>query len=438
MRDYFYSLFDALRGATHADEVLFSTFAGEVSDFVRFNRNRIRQAGQVTQLELSLQLICGDKQAQADCDLSGEFAADQEIAVSRLQALREALQWVPVDPFLSYSGEVTNTEDIRENCLPVSGRIVSDIINGADGLDLVGFLAAGTVCRGFANSMGQKNWHERPSFVFDWSCYQHADRAIKRRITGTEWSGDAFYQEMQDVRRQMEVISREPRDIKAGRYRVYLAPLAMADLVEVLGWGGFGIKSMKTRRSALLKLADGVKCLHPGVSLTEDHAAGLTPDFTSTGTILPQCVDLVVAGRYANSLVSPRSAKEYGMAVNADSETPQSLVMAPGELAERDIIALLERGLYINNLWYLNYSDRNNCGITGMTRFACFWVENGVITAPVKAMRFDDSIYAMFGDNLRALTRSQQFILDPSTYDRRSLKSIRLPGAIIDDFMLTL
>ena len=37
--------------------------------------------------------------------------------------------------------------------------------------------------------------------------------------------------------------------------------------------------------------------------------------------------------------------------------------------------------VYVNNVWYLNYSDRSACRMTGMTRFATFWVEHGVIQA---------------------------------------------------------
>ena len=61
-------------------------------------------------------------------------------------------------------------------------------------------------------------------------------------------------------------------------------------------------------------------------------------------------------------------------------------------------------GLAIGNLWYLNYSDRPACRMTGMTRFATFWVEHGKIVAPVDVLRFDDTLYRMLGDNLEALT----------------------------------
>ena len=98
----------------------------------------------------------------------------------------------------------------------------------------------------------------------------------------------------------------------------------------------------------------------------------------------------------------------------------------------------LGTGLYVSNLWYLNYSDRAACRTTGMTRFATFWVENGVLCEPIDVMRFDESIYRMLGENLVALTREREMILDPDTYGRRSTHSARLPGALVEDFQFTL
>jgi len=50
-------------------------------------------------------------------------------------------------------------------------------------------------------------------------------------------------------------------------------------------------------------------------------------------------------------------------------------------------IAELGTGIYVSNLHYLNYSDRQACRMTGMTRFACFWVENGELVAPIRPNR---------------------------------------------------
>jgi predicted Zn-dependent protease len=137
-------------------------------------------------------------------------------------------------------------------------------------------------------------------------------------------------------------------------------------------------------------------------------------------------------------MVGARSAREYGVEVNSGDESPNSLEMAAGSLASDAVLERLDTGLYLNNLWYCNFSDRNDCRITGMTRFACFWVEGGKIQAPLDVMRFDDTVYHMLGDALEDLTREREFIFDAGSYGERSTHSCLLPGALLDSLRLTL
>ena len=112
--------------------------------------------------------------------------------------------------------------------------------------------------------------------------------------------------------------------------------------------------------------------------------------------------------------------------------------MAGGTLADADVLGALGTGIYIGNLWYCNFSDRMNCRVTGMTRFASFWVEHGRIVAPLNVMRFDDSLFRVLGPNLEALGATPELLIDNHTYDGRGTSSARVPGALIRDFSLTL
>ena len=101
-------------------------------------------------------------------------------------------------------------------------------------------------------------------------------------------------------------------------------------------------------------------------------------------------------------------------------------------------VELLGTGLHVGNLWYTNFSDRAACRTTGMTRFATFWAEDGEIVAPVNVMRFDDTIYSLFGDALVGLTDEAEVILDSKTYHRRSTSSMRVPGVLVEEMTFTL
>ena len=209
---------------------------------------------------------------------------------------------------------------------------------------------------------------------------------------------------------------------------------------RMVACGGFGLKDHRTKQTPLLRMVEGDATLHPSVEITENTAEGIAPDFQSQGFIRPAKVSLIEQGCFRNCLASPRSAKEYGVPTNGagSGESPFSIDMAPGSLAQGEVLQELGTGLYINNLWYLNFSDRPACRMTGMTRFATLWVENGEIVAPVNVMRFDESIYRVLGQNLLGLTQERDLILDSETYGGRSTRSGRLPGAIVDEFAYTL
>jgi predicted Zn-dependent protease len=136
--------------------------------------------------------------------------------------------------------------------------------------------------------------------------------------------------------------------------------------------------------------------------------------------------------------VDARGGREYGEVVNAASDAPESLSLEPGDLPMAEMLERLGTGLWIGNLWYCNWSDMNDCRITGMTRFGTFWVEDGEIRGPVAVMRFDDSLYHLLGDRLEGLTRERELLLSAETYDGRSNASALLPGVLVGGIELAL
>ena len=210
--------------------------------------------------------------------------------------------------------------------------------------------------------------------------------------------------------------------------------------MELLCWSGFSRKAQETKQSPLLKLMDGLESFHPEVSVLENTKEGIGPDFESAGFIKRPQVSLIERGEFVSALSSPRSSREYGG--NNDgadgSESPQALELSAGSIPADKVLEELGTGLYVSNLWYLNYSDAMSCRMTGMTRFATLWVEDGQIVSPLNVMRFDESMYRALGSNLIGLTDRQEFVFDPGTYFERSCASAKIPGALINDFCFTL
>jgi predicted Zn-dependent protease len=403
---------------------------------LRFRALQPRQAGSVEQRGLSLRLLRDRRQAAASLDIAGT-ADDAQLAGDALARLREVLAGLPEDPWLLINETPQSSSSERRGALAPAEAVTEQAVAAARELDLVGIYAGGTIYRGFANSLGQRNWHEVDSFNFDWSLYLRADQAVKSSYAAFDWDGAAFRGKVEQGARQLELLGIAQRTIEPREYRAYLAPRALEEIAGLLGWGGFSARARATRQSPLLRMQEGAK-LSPKVTLKENIAEAAAPAFQGDGFVKPPSVTLIDAGRLADPLVSPRSAKEYGLQTNAAGagESPEALDMAPGTLEEGEALAALGTGLC--NLWYLNFSDRPAGRITGMTRFATFWVEHGRIAAPVRPMRFDDSIYRILGDNLLDLTRSRELLLDPSTYEARSTSSSRLPGALLSGLRFTL
>ncbi len=440
MQDYFYTLADAISASIQRDEAYTCTFHGEDSEFVRLNQSAIRQPGVVQQRTLSLDLIQGRRHAPGTITLAGDLEMDRERLGGLIDELRERLPYLPEDPYLLYATEVQDSETHGDNRLPAAEDAIAALIRAGEGRDLVGIYASGGTYAGFANSLGQHNWFSSYSFNADWSFYHEKDKAVKTAYAGFAWDSDAFERKVEAALSHLDVLRQPSQTIDPGAYRVYLSPTALYDILGMLSWGGFGLKDHRTKQTTLLRMVEDDVHLNPLVTLRENTVDGVAPNFQNAGYLKPDQVTLIEDGQFRNCLASPRSAAEYGVPTNgaAGEEAPESIDMAPGTLADTDILKRLDTGVYMGNVWYLNYSDRSACRLTGMTRFATFWVENGEIRAPLNVMRFDESVYRMLGDRLIDLTAERELILDAGSYFHRSTDSGRVPGALVDAFTFTL
>ena len=450
MRALFDALADALADLARPGELIAATLDAEGSEFVRWNGARLRQAGRVERAVARLRLVDGERQAFHAVTLPGLAAGrDAVTAVVReaLDALRPAVAQAEPDPLL----DVNRGADVLDDAGPAPwfdrAAFVETVAAAAGDADLVGFCAAGPVARGFCSSAGARLWHARGRIAFDWSIHLPHDAAAggARKAVKADWSGaaldvDALAAAIARSRADAEVLARPVRRLAPGERRVLLAPRAFADLVELLGWGGFSARAQRSGQSPLARLRDGRARLSPRLTLAEDLDAGFAPPFQADGHPRPRRTVLVDAGLAGDALVSPRSAREFGLRSNAasDHEAPESLRVAPGELAAGDALARLGTGLAVSNLWYLNWADRNGGRATGMTRFACLWVEDGAPVAPVEAMRFDDSVYRLLGDSLEALGDVAHPMPSTDTYDGRALGGIEAPAALLSSMRFAL
>ncbi len=431
--------------AARAGEISAGWLDAERSDFVRFNHGRVRQCGTVERARLELRLIEDARQAFHTVTLLGDEAADAAQVDAGFARLRAALAEAEPDPYLSFSDTPGHSRSVR-TARSASIDEICDTVSSASGTgDLVGFYAGGARACGLASSAGHQHWHEMNDWVFDYSVYVAAPdapdgRAVKATIGAQDWSACLVRDAIAESLARSGILRRPAHRLAPGRHRCWLAPCAVADLIAMLCWGGFSARAHRSGHSPLARLRAGSAQFDPRVNLAEELDALAVPRAQSDGFVRPARVELVRAGRFSDWLVSPRSAREFSIEGNfaASAESPEALAMEPGELDEHDALRALGTGVMISNLWYLNFSDREACRVTGMTRFGTVWVENGVPVAPLEAMRFDDSVYRILGDALEAIGSVAQRIADTDTYERRSFGAASAPGILLRGLDFTL
>ena len=439
MQDYFKKISELLFNAIESSEILILNFDAEETDFIRYNKSKIRQAGRVHQVSLDINLIKRGKTLRSSLRLSTEYDKDKTLLVRTLFFLRREVNELPKDPYLIYEKNINSSNLIDDQGLNAQ-EMSSRILDISSSHDMVGILSSGKIVKGFANSLGQFNWHESDSFNFDWSLYDDNGKAVKQNYADRSWNQDTFLRLYAESAQQLSVISNEEQKVQPGSYRVYLSPSALNEIIDMMSWGGFSYKANKIGSSPLHLMAKGDKEFDRSVSFSEDLSNGISPKFHSDGFIKPNNTELITEGKYQKSLISPRSALEYSVKHNAaeDYESPVSIKLETGEIKSSKILENLGTGIYLNNLWYLNFSDRNNARVTGLTRFGCFYVKDGELVGPINTMRFDETMYNIFGTKLAGLTNEQQLLMDTSTYEQRSVHSSTIPGAVVEDFRLTL
>ena len=441
MREYFENVTRELFKNIKSNELLIINFDAEESKFVRLNKGKIRQAGSVKQISMTLSLSTKDKRnLKSYVRLNGSFERDISTLIKTLNYLRRELPDLPKDPYMMFSTSVHSTEITSEKQSTSDEVILEHILNSATKLDLVGIFSSGSIYTGLANSLGQKNWHEDYSFSFDYSIYNKNNNAIKLNYSSKKWNKDDYDFILNKGIEKLAILSNPEKKITTGEYRVYLEPSALNEVIDMMAWGGFSYKSNKIGTSPLHLLNKKERKLNENIYIDENIKDGLSANFNSDGFIKPEEISMIKKGEFRESLTSPRSSLEYSVVHNAasPSEYPSSIDMRAGSISDDKILETIDNGIYISNLWYLNFSDRNNGRMTGLTRFGCFLVENGKLTAPINTMRFDDSVYSMLGDNLIGLTSSRELLIDSGTYEERSTSSARLPGAIVNNFKMTL
>lgn len=430
---------------------------GEDTDFMRFSQSKVGQTGHVSDRQVQLTWLKGEstyKKVEARVTISGHVAADLKLLETEIARMRTESAAMPVDPYATLPPVEASegSEQIETGKLPEFNQAIDEIFKNFSGLDAAGIFSSGMMARGFSHSLGLFHWFSTELFQVDYSLYTQSRRASKHSYSGTCWDSSAFQSQVLKARSQLAVLERDPMRLKPGSYRTYLAPDSVHAFIEMFSWGVVGERSIRKSDSPFKWLRTNEKEFSPKFSLSEDFKKCVQPRFNDQGGLAPETLSIVNKGRLEETLVSARSASEFGLestltpsgyasvrsnGANA-AETLRAPCISAGDLKSSQILSGLGEGLYLSQLHYLNWSDRLHGRITGMTRFACFWVSGGQIVAPIENLRFDDTLFRIFGSELIDFTQETEHFSNPSTYDYRQIGALNVPGLLLKEMAFTL
>ncbi len=193
---------------------------------------------------------------------------------------------------------------------------------------------------------------------------------------------------------------RNPRPLEPGEYPVVLAPYAVADLLAMLNLHGLSARAVQEGRSWLNGRL-GQRVLDARVHIWDDPLSPETLPWPFDGEGVPKArLDLVRAGVPLTPVYDRRTAAAEGRASTGHGLPPgwrdlgalaAHLFLAPGRASLDDLLATVDRGLFVNRFWYTRLVHPRDCVITGMTRDGVFWIEDGQLAYPVKNLRFTQS-----------------------------------------------
>jgi predicted Zn-dependent protease len=243
-----------------------------------------------------------------------------------------------------------------------------------------------------------------------------------------------------------KVTRAEPLELEPGEYPVVLEPDAVGTLLDFLGGLGFNGLAHADGRGALVGRL-GQRIAAPAVNLADSPRFARTLPRAFDGEGVPKAPLPLIQDGIAHAVVHDRrSAARAGTVSTGHAlapggspwgPAPTNLVLIGGGAAdEAELMAPIERGLYVTRLWYVNAVHEKSALLTGTTRDGTFLIEDGRLGRPVKDVRFTDSILRVL-EATEALTSEQRLVSDAEFYGRRFATGVVTPALRAHGFRIT-
>jgi predicted Zn-dependent protease len=184
----------------------------------------------------------------------------------------------------------------------------------------------------------------------------------------------------------------DPVSLEPGQYEVILEEYAVADILDFLAYLSLGAQAYQEKRSFISGHL-GERLMGENVSIWDD---GLSPNtvanpFDFEG-VPRRRVDFIIDGVAKDvvydSYYGGKEGKEStGHALPAGATfgpVPSNMFLKAGDATKEQMLASVEKGIWVSRFWYTRPVHPLKVIVTGMTRDGTFLIEKGKITAPIK------------------------------------------------------
>ena len=233
-----------------------------------------------------------------------------------------------------------------------------------------------------------------------------------------------------------------PESVPPGTYRVLLCGPALAEAISFLGYLGFGGRAEDDQISCLLKRR-GKRVAPESVTIVDDgrssHTLPISIDYEGTakrrvpliaeGIAQPAVTDLVFGGhlkrRSTGNALPPESPFGDIGAI------PTNMMMKPGDARWDELIESTRDGILVTRFHYVRVVHPSRGVITGMTRDGTYRIAKGKVVAPVRNLRFTESVLTVL-KGIEALGREERCYSS-----ERGFSAVTCPAAVLKRFAFT-
>ena len=399
---------------------------------IRYARNSVSTAGDISQLTLAVTSYFGKKSGTATIN---EFDdASLEKAVRRAEELAKL---APENPeYVPLLGPQSFKES--KSFVPATAAITPDDRADAVGksinvskdakLEAAGFIENETSFSAIQNSKGL--------FAYDTG----TDVTFSVTTRNAEGTGSGYAARGFNDIKKLDTLSATriaaqkanssigAKAIEPGKYTVILEPVAGTYFLENL-FRGFDARSADEGRSFMSKAGGGnrlgEKLMDEKVTIYSDPFNDDLPSSTWSNDGQPlDKMSWVEKGVVKNLTYTRFWAQKSNV-----KPVPfgSNVIMEGGDQSLEDMIKSTERGVLVSRLWYIRMVDPQTLLLTGLTRDGTFYIENGQIKHPIKNFRFNESpVIAL--NNIEALGKPERSI------SVESYRSYLIPPMKIRDF----